>query len=76
MKATKSMLASLKQAVKATEESWDAQRDLEIEAGKDFDQLSEWVSDLAVMGAESVTLEMLQEFLDEDLVPDEEDDND
>jgi hypothetical protein len=72
MKATKEMLTSIRLAVRRTEQAWDAQRDFELEANKDFDRLSEWIGDLAVMGAEHVTLQMVQEFLDEDLVPDEE----
>jgi hypothetical protein len=63
--ATEAMLESLKRAVQSLEDSWDAQRDLELECEKDFDGLGEWVGDLAVAGAEGVTLEDLQEFIDE-----------
>lgn len=66
MQATKAMLTCIKQAVKAMEESWDAQRDFELEVGKEFDEdLAAWIAGLAVIGAESVTLQNLQEFLDE-----------
>jgi hypothetical protein len=66
IRATDSMLESLKKAVQSTEDSWDAQRDLEVECGKDFDGLSQFVADLAVAGAEGVTLQDLQDFIDED----------
>lgn len=66
MKATESMLESLRQAVKATEVSWDAMRDIEVEAGKEFRGLDAWIHDIAVVGSESVTLEDLQQFLDEE----------
>lgn len=71
IKATETMLESLKQAVKATEVAWDSMRDLELEVGKEFNNLDEFVRDLSVVGAESVTLEMLQEFLDEQQFEDE-----
>jgi len=64
--ATKYMLTCLKRAIRATEKSWDAQRDLELECGQDFDRLSEFVSDLAVCGPAGVTLQDLQDFLNED----------
>jgi hypothetical protein len=63
--ATEAMLESLKRAVQSLEDSRDAQRDIELECEKDFDGLGEFVGDLAVAGAESVTLEDLQEFINE-----------
>lgn len=65
MKATKELLESLKQAVHATELSWDAMRDFEAETGKTFKLLDSFVHDIAVIGAESITMEQLQEFLDD-----------
>lgn len=62
--ATEEMLKSLKRAVQAYEDSWDAQRDFELEAGRDFDGLSHWVEEFAVVGAESVDLESVQQLLD------------
>lgn len=64
--ATEAMLESLKRAVQSLEDSWDAQREIELDCDKDFDGLGEFVSDLAVAGADGVTLEDLQQFINED----------
>jgi hypothetical protein len=66
IEATPYMLTCLKRAIRATEQAWDAERDLELECGKDYDGLSEFVNDLAVCGPDGVTLEDLQNFLDSD----------
>ena len=64
MKATETMLASIKEAVAHMEKSWDAQRDFELEVVTEFDCLSSWICDLAAVSAEGVDIKLVQDFLD------------
>lgn len=65
IEVTPEMVNILKHAVRALEESWDAQRDFELEIGRDWDQLSEYVCDLAVMGADGVDEDIVRQILTE-----------
>lgn len=64
VKLTPTLLEHLRDAVQKMEESWDAQRDFELEAGQDFDGMGDFVSDYAVMGYESVDMQTLKDFLE------------
>lgn len=62
---TPDMLTALKNAVGALENAWDAQRDFELEIGKDLDGLSGFIEDLAVCGAEAVDEQSVRDILRE-----------
>lgn len=59
----KEALEALRRAVQYLEDSWDAQRDLELIIGKDIDGLGQSIEDYAVMGADAITEEQLDEVL-------------
>lgn len=59
------LLKLLKQAVSFREQCWDAERDFEIELGKDVDDFDSIVDDFAAAGAESIDEKNLIELIDE-----------
>ena len=63
VKLTAEMLASLKEAVRYMEKSWDAQRDLELELDHDIDGMGKFIEDYAVIGADSVDMDELKAIL-------------
>ena len=62
-KQARELLPILKRAVAAQEESWDAQGEIEAELGKTFSNLGEVISDLAVAGAEAITVQDVPDAL-------------
>jgi len=56
-KQARELLPTLKRAVAAQEESWDAQGELEAELGKTFSNLGEMISDMAVSGSDAITVQ-------------------
>jgi hypothetical protein len=59
------LISLLKTAVSLREQEWDAERDFEIELGRDIDGLSDIIDDLAVCGPDGVDDETLDGILDE-----------
>ena len=62
-KQARELLPILKRAVAAQEESWDARGEIEAELGKTFSNLGEVISDLAVSGAEAITVQDVYDAL-------------
>lgn len=59
------LLRALKTAVRLREESWDAERDFELELECHIENFDSIIEDFAAVGAYSVTIENVEQLIKE-----------